>query len=177
MGIKSFHVYSYSFSINFKILLNSSRLILVGTKAVSYTHLIICFWQYESQFWNDEVKRNIEEAEAETGVELNLVPIQTPKTMTKLLRMLSMHPYYQNGRMYVNELLKSNPDIAVGLKQLYAVEPGMTEHDDSPDADEQAVKKLEIYTDPPQSEDEPASRPVSYTHLIFISSSFILKVF
>ena len=28
---------------------------------------IICFWQYESQFWNDEVKRNIEEAEAETG--------------------------------------------------------------------------------------------------------------
>ena len=30
---------------------------------------IICFWQYESQFWNDEVKRNIEEAEAETGVE------------------------------------------------------------------------------------------------------------
>lgn len=68
--------------------------------------------------------------------------------MTKLLRMLSMHPYYQNGRMYVNELLKSNPDIAVGLKQLYAVEPGMTEHDDSPDADEQAVKKLEIYTDP-----------------------------
>ena len=31
-SIKSFHVYSYSFSINFKILLNSSRLILVGTK-------------------------------------------------------------------------------------------------------------------------------------------------
>ena len=38
--------------------------------------------------------------------------------------------------------------------RLYAVEPGMTEHDDSPDADEKAVKKLEIYTDPPQSEDE-----------------------
>lgn len=53
-------------------------------------------------------------------------------------------------------------DIYMGKREqrsLYAVEPGMTEHDDSPDADEQAVKKLEIYTDPPQSEDEPASRP------------------
>lgn len=120
---------------------------------------IICFWQYESQFWNDEVKRIIGEAETETGVELNLVPVQTPKTTNKILRMISMHPYYQNSRMHVNEELKANPDIAVGLKQLYAVEPGMTEHDDSPDADEQAVKKLEIYTDSPQSEDEPVTRP------------------
>ena len=61
--------------------------------------------------------------------------------------------------MYINELLKASPDIAVGLKQLFAVEPGMTEHDDSPDADEQAVKKLEIYTDTPPSEDEPVTRP------------------
>ena len=60
---------------------------------------------------------------------------------------------------FANEELKASPDITVGLKQLYAVEPGMTEHDDSPDADEQAVRKLEIYTDPPQSEDEPATRP------------------
>ncbi|EKJ89913.1 psiM2_ORF9: phage uncharacterized protein, C-terminal domain [Bacteroides finegoldii] len=120
---------------------------------------IICFWQYESQFWNDEVKRIIGEAETETGVELNLVPVQTPKTTNKILRMISMHPYYQNSRMHVNEELKASPDITVGLKQLYAVEPGMTEHDDSPDADEQAVRKLEIYTDPPQSEDEPATRP------------------
>lgn len=73
--------------------------------------------------------------------------------------MISMHPYYQNSRMHVNEELKASPDITVGLKQLYAVEPGMTEHDDSPDADEQAVRKLEIYTDPPQSEDEPVTRP------------------
>lgn len=118
---------------------------------------IICFWQYESQFWNDEVKRTIEETEKEMGVELNLIAV-VRSTTAKLLRMLTMHPYYQNGRIHVNEELKGNPDVSTGLKQLYAIEPGMTEHDDSPDADEQAIKKLELYTDPPQPEGEPAER-------------------
>lgn len=118
---------------------------------------VTVFWQYESQFWNDEVKRTIEETEAEMGVELNLIAVAR-STTAKLLRMLTMHPYYQNGRIHVNEELKANPDVMTGLKQLYAIEPGMTEHDDSPDADEQAIKKLELYTDPPQPEGEPAER-------------------
>ena len=46
-----------------------------------------------------------------------------------------------------------------GLKQLYAVEPGMTEHDDSPDADEQAIKKLELYTESPVQPGEKAHKP------------------
>ena len=32
--------------------------------------------------------------------------------------------------------------------QLCAVEEGMTEHDDSPDADQQAISKLELYCTP-----------------------------
>lgn len=122
------------------------------------TQGIVCFWQYESQFWNDEVKRTIDETQAELGVELNLVAVPR-STVNKFIRMLSMHPYYQNGRIHVDVRLKSNPDICTGLKQLYAVEIGMSEHDDSPDADEQAIRKLELYTDPPVREGEPDSRP------------------
>lgn len=114
---------------------------------------ITVFWQYESQFWNDELERILQETQKETGVSL-LISQQARSTINKLIRMLTMHPYYQNGRIYVNDQLKGSPDIQVGLKQLFAVEPGMTEHDDSPDADEQAIKKLEMYTTPstPQSE-------------------------
>ena len=119
---------------------------------------VTCIWQFEAQFWNDELRRILEETEEETGVRLNIVQVER-STMTKLIRLLTMHPYYQNGRIHVNELLKSNPDIMTGLKQLYAVEPGMTEHDDSPDADEQAIKKLELYTEAPSSPGEKSQKP------------------
>lgn len=112
---------------------------------------ITVYWQYEAQFWNDEVQRVIDEAEKESGVSLNLVKVVRPK-VAKLFLLLSMQPYYQNVRIYYNEDLKSNFDFQEGLKQLFAVEPGMTYHDDSPDADEQAVKKLELYTDAPKKE-------------------------
>ena len=107
---------------------------------------VVCFWQFESQFWNDELHRILRETQEETGTFLNIVQVER-SSMNKLIRLLTMHPYYQNGRIHVNQELKGNPDIATGLKQLYAVEPGMTEHDDSPDADEQAIKKLELYVD------------------------------
>lgn len=115
------------------------------------------FWQYESQFWNDELERILQETQKETGV--NLLISQEPRSsMAKLIRLLTMHPYYQNGRIYVNEKLKGSPDIQVGMKQLFAIEPGMTEHDDSPDADEQAIKKLEMYTSPPVPKEEKEKR-------------------
>ena len=110
---------------------------------------LVIFWQYESQFWNDEVQRVISETEKEYGVSLNLMSVRN-SGQNKLFRMLSMHPYYQNGRMHVNELLKSNPSYQKGKMQLLAVEPGMNEHDDSPDADEQAIRALERYTDSPE---------------------------
>ena len=119
---------------------------------------VACFWQFESQFWNDELRRILDETELELGVHLNIVQVDR-STTSKLIRLLTMHPYYQNGRIHINEKLKSNPDIATGLKQLYAVEPGMTEHDDSPDADEQAIKKLELYTESPAQPGEKAHKP------------------
>ncbi len=104
-------------------------------------------FQYEAQFWNEEVERNIQEAEDASGVYLNIIKVDTPR-VNKLGRMLTMQPYYQNSRIYYNEELKSHNDTQVAIMQLCAVEEGNTEKDDSPDADQQAIATLERYTTP-----------------------------
>ncbi len=101
-------------------------------------------FQYESQFWNGEVQRAIEETEDEYGIYLNLIKVQV--SGNKLSRIITMQPYYQNGRIYYNAKLKSHSDTQIGIMQLCAIEPGSSEHDDSPDADQQAIIKLELYT-------------------------------
>lgn len=126
----------------------------------------IIYWQYESQFWNDEVQRTINEAEEESGEKLNLVKVQTPH-VAKLFRLISLQPYYQNSHMYYNEELRSKADVQVGLRQLLAIEPGMTEHDDAPDADKQALETLEKYTTPrdtPQAKAEKSWRTGKMKH-------------
>lgn len=105
---------------------------------------VIILWQYESQFWNDEVERTIREISREEGVNLLIVKVDTPR-IHKLSRMLRMQPYYQNNRCRYNEDMRSDNDTQVGLTQLYALEPGYNTHDDSPDADEQCISKLEKY--------------------------------
>lgn len=102
-------------------------------------------FQFESQFWNEEVQRNIDEAEDESNVFLNIMKVDLLHG-PKLGRMLKMVPYYQNGRIYYNADLKPHNDTQVGLMQLCAVEEGSTEHDDSPDADQRAISALEKYT-------------------------------
>lgn len=103
--------------------------------------------QFESQFWNGEVQRSIDEVEEENEVYLNLMEKDTPRS-NKIQRMITMQPYYQNGRIFYNEALKSHSDTQVGIMQLCAVEEGMTEHDDSPDADQQCIAALESYCSP-----------------------------
>lgn len=68
------------------------------------------------------------------------------------MRMITMQPYYQNSRIFYNDKLKSHSDTQVGIMQLCAVEEGNTEHDDSPDADQQAISKLELYCTPKRKE-------------------------
>ena len=103
--------------------------------------------QYESQFWNGEVQRNIDEVEEEYGIDLNLMKINTPH-VNKMMRIVTMQPYFQNSRIYYNEELKSHNDTQVSIIQLCSIEEGSTEHDDSPDADQQAISKLELYSTP-----------------------------
>ena len=108
-------------------------------------------FQYESQFWNGEVQRAIDEVEWEYGINLNLMKVMVAK-VNKIMRMITKQPYYQNGRIYYNDKLKSHSDTQVGIMQLCAVEEGSTEHDDSPDADTEALEALEKYSTPTRRE-------------------------
>lgn len=112
--------------------------------------------QYESQFWNEEVQRNIDEAEIDNNIDLNLMKIDCPKTQ-KYGRIIKMQPYFQNSRIFYNVKLKSHSDTQVGLIQLCAVEEGSTEHDDSPDADQQAISALDKYYTPQKKQSDTKS--------------------
>lgn len=101
-------------------------------------------WQFESQFWNDEVQRTIEEVEEEEGIKLNLVKVTIKGN--KLDRIMSLVSYYQNNRIYWNNAIKGNNDTQVAVSQLKGIEPGYNGHDDFPDGHEFCTKTLEKYT-------------------------------
>jgi hypothetical protein len=105
---------------------------------------VIILWQYEAQFWNDEVQRILDEVQAEKGVKLNIVKKKIGGN--KQSRILSLQSYYQNSRIFYNEKLKGVNDMKVGTSQLKGIEPGYKVHDDWPDAHEAGVKELELYT-------------------------------
>ena len=102
---------------------------------------IYIHWRFEAQFWNDEIERTIEEVEYSYDCELHLVKSDKPK-MRKIDRLLSLHPYYQNSRVYYSDKLKGHNDTLVGIAQLKGIEPGYKGHDDAPDADQQAISYL-----------------------------------
>lgn len=105
---------------------------------------VIIHWRFEAQFWNDEIERTIAEVETEFGIKLNIIKVNIPK-IKKYDRMLTMHPYYQNGRIYYNIKKKSHNDTLVGISQLFGLEPGYKTNDDSPDSDEQCITELSKY--------------------------------
>lgn len=108
---------------------------------------VIVHWKFEAQFWNDEIERTIREVETGHQIKLNLVKVDTPKS-NKYDRILSLQPYYQNGRIYYNDAKKSHHSTQEGIAQLLGIEPGYKTHDDAPDADQQAIKWLSswLYT-------------------------------
>ncbi|MFL0089897.1 hypothetical protein [Tenacibaculum maritimum] len=110
----------------------------------SLPETVLIHWQYESQFWNDEVERTIDEAEEDNDVKLLLTEIDTPK-QKKYDRILSLQTYWQNSRLWFNKELKSNVDHETGLNQYYGFGAGSREHDDAPDADHQCITFLNKY--------------------------------
>lgn len=101
-------------------------------------------WRFESQFWNGEVERTIQDVQLSYSIELNLTKVNTAKA-NKYDRILSLHPYYQNGRIFYNEKLKAHNDTSEGIAQLLGIEPGYKGHDDAPDADQQAIEWLSYH--------------------------------
>jgi predicted phage terminase large subunit-like protein len=105
---------------------------------------VIVHWKVESQFWNDPMKDALHKVAQEKGRHLNIVVVERPRA-NKYDRILTMHPYYQNGRIYYNEREVANNDMQQGIAQLKGIEPGYKTHDDAPDADEQAINQLSEY--------------------------------
>jgi len=105
---------------------------------MSLPNSVYVHWQFEAQFWNDEVERTIREIEDTYQIELRLTKVQNPRTK-KYDRILSIHPYYQNGRVYWNEKKKAHRDTQIAKAQLLGIEPNYKGHDDAPDADECAI--------------------------------------
>jgi len=102
-------------------------------------------FRFEAQFWNDEIERIIEEVSREAGRFLNLSKRKRSR-VNKYERILTMHPHYQNGRVYYNEKLKSHNDTQTGIAQLMGIEPGYRTHDDAPDADQYAFEILDQFS-------------------------------
>lgn len=100
-------------------------------------------WRVEEQFWNKPVQDALKIVEMQYKKHLNIVVSENPKKNgSKYDRIIRLHPYYQNGRIYYDEAEYANNDMQEGMNQLKGIEPGYNTHDDSPDADEQAINYL-----------------------------------
>lgn len=108
---------------------------------------VMVHWKFEAQFWNDEVERVIKETQESYGIILNITKLYVPK-VKKYDRILSLHPYYQNNRIFYFERLKASNDMQVGITQLLGIEPGYKTHDDFPDTHQQGITILETYNVP-----------------------------
>ncbi|MBV5337439.1 MAG: hypothetical protein J0653_05675, partial [Deltaproteobacteria bacterium] len=98
-------------------------------------------WQYESQFWNDELDRVVAEVEQDEDISLRLRKVDLPRA-NKMDRIMSTHPLYQNGRVYYSDKLTGHTDTQIGMMQLFGIEPGYHTNDDAPDADERCFTEL-----------------------------------
>jgi len=105
---------------------------------------VIVHWRVESQFWNDPLRDALYQVEQEKGRPLNIVIKERPRA-NKYDRILTLHPYYQNGRTYYDKREQGSNDMQTGIAQLKGIEPGYKTHDDGPDADEQAINELASY--------------------------------
>ncbi len=105
----------------------------------------IVFW-FEAQFWNDALKMIHKSTKKKYKYDIPLMKDDRNKP-NKYKRILTMLPYYQQGRIIYNIKEQSSNDMQQGTAQLKAIEPGYKTHDDSPDADEGALHILNsVYT-------------------------------
>ena len=104
---------------------------------------VIIEWYAESQFWSDAVEMAIQKVAVEVGFRLPIIFIDRPGRQTnKYSRIIQMLPDFQNGDVYFNKNEEFNLDMQETIKQIKAIEPGYSGHDDAPDALEGAINKL-----------------------------------
>ena len=99
----------------------------------------------EANFMQDTLLDEFDEEGAIRGHCLPLTPDKRQKP-DKYQRIESISPLWERGKVFYNADYKEDPDFEAGLAQTIAFEKGTNAHDDSPDADEGAIYKLQKST-------------------------------
>ena len=96
----------------------------------------------EANFMQDTILDEFEREGEARGYQLPILP-DTRKKPDKYARIEAISPLWERGCVYYNEALRNDPDMRTGIDQTLAFEQGSRAHDDSPDADEGAIWKLQ----------------------------------
>ena len=96
----------------------------------------------EANFMQDTILDEFEREGEARGYQLPILP-DTRKKPDKYARIEAISPLWERGCVYYNEALINDPDMRTGIDQTLAFEQGSRAHDDSPDADEGAIWKLQ----------------------------------
>jgi predicted phage terminase large subunit-like protein len=99
----------------------------------------VCFYYIEEVFMQDVIRKELANARSRKGRQ---IPINgdTRKKPDKFMRIESaLEPLHRNGKLYLNEREKENPNMELLAEQFEAFAPGSHAHDDGPDAVEGAI--------------------------------------
>lgn len=99
---------------------------------------VVVDFYMETNFLQDIILRAFEEEGLERNYQLPIKEDRRKKP-DKYTRIEATAPYYERGFVYYNEAKMNDPDFAIAIEQLLAIEPGSKAPDDSPDADEGAI--------------------------------------
>ena len=98
-----------------------------------------CYYYIEEVFIQDVIRRELSNAKGPGG---RYIPIlgDTRKKPDKYMRIeSSLEPLHRNGKLYLNENERKNPNMELLDEQFQAFAPGSYAHDDGPDAVEGAI--------------------------------------
>ena len=104
-----------------------------------------CLFYMEANFMQDTILDEFRREGEVRGYQLPLIPDKRKKP-DKYQRIEAVSPLWERGFVFYNERRRTDPDMVAGLEQTLAFEKGMSGHDDSPDADEGAIYKLQQAT-------------------------------
>jgi phage terminase large subunit-like protein len=103
---------------------------------------VYCNYYMEANFMQDLILDEFTTEGNLRGYQLPIIPDKEVKG-DKYARIESISPLWERGFVFYNIDLKDDPDTVTGLEQTLAFEKGASAHDDSPDADAGAIKKLQ----------------------------------
>ena len=108
----------------------------------SFPKDVVLRFEMEANFIQDTLLDEITAEGNERGYQLNIIGDDRKKP-DKFQRIESASAYWERGFVSYDQKLENDPDHIAGKDQLLAFEKGTRTNDDSPDADEGAIFKLQ----------------------------------